>query len=142
MTPHYGLNKHTSFFVIVIIVLITCYHYQSSSFGLTVSNIGRSIVWRIVGFAIFVFKLFFKLPYDVDVALYLIYLLDKEQISLTLFTADQIFRLTNGEFNSLNLSRELEGDNILEGCKINIFIWEYISTEQIPQHLNMKKMQQ
>ena len=55
----------------------------------------------------------------VEVSLYRIYLLDAEQISLTLFTADQILRLTNGEFNSLNLSRELGGDNTFGSYKIN-----------------------
>ena len=49
------------------------------------------------------------LQISLEVALYPIYLLDKEQISLTLFAADQILRLTNGKFNSLNLSTERPG---------------------------------
>ena len=54
-------------------------------------------------------------------ALCSIYLLDKEQILLTLFLADQISRLTNGEFNSLNLSTQEGGGNIFKGYKINPF---------------------
>ena len=70
------------------------------------------LLFNVVEVALYLIYLLNKeqiLQISMEVALYPIYLLDKEQISLTLFTADQILRLTNGKFNSLNLSRERDG---------------------------------